>query len=759
MLKAMRGVLKTNLCVCAFFAVFCCFLATCGYAHASDMASMDAQVRVRPSLTLDISSSGTAVSDITLNLDPASNPYDSKDLNIKVGTNNATGYVLNLSTTDNTTDLTNIGDNSIKIPTLSSAAGATPSSLTANTWGMKKGTGSYEPFAAGTILQNNNRTNEDAITLSFAAKIDYTKQSGKYEQDLVFTITPNVVSYTMQDLDAAICSKDPIQAVDLRDNQTYWVAELDDGNCWMLNNLQLGKDLATTSGSMTLTPANSNISENWTLTGKVVSPGAMPYTSITDDVSGGAVSVEKAGQEKAFYCAPDASTSNSYESCYYNWYTATTGKGTKNVTGKDTTDGVDVNESICPKGWVLPKGGPSGDFENLATFYPTATQMLVDPTTAYDNVNGASQPGFLLNGRYGAAGPVDIGTQSGYWSRTARSTGYGYNFYLNSTTISPHNNNSKYIGFSVRCLRETRTLLDIDTMQEMSPAIVGNTNIGTFKKLTDTRDNQYYMVRKMEDGKIWMLDNLSLDLTDSTVIAATTASNTSASGTAISYLKNGGGAASDKWAINGLAGNWGDTAFTYSSPQLNISGDCSTTITYPCSYDGPYTKDSIVPNSEGVGNLGSHKLGIYYNYCAATAGSFCYGSGYGTSATAGSPTADPTDSICPSGWKLPTGGATGDYQGLCDAINGSSCGSGITMTDTDPSSVQYKLSLVYGGNYGGSSFHTATRQGVNGYYWTTNKTTNAERVASFYITQSNGAIGTQSSLSRWGANSIRCVAK
>ena len=590
-----------------------------GSASASDSASMDARVRVRPSLTLDISSSGTAVSDITLNLDPASNPYDSKDLNIKVGTNNATGYVLNLSTADNTTDLTNIGDNSIKIPTLSSTAGATPSSLTANTWGMKKGTGSYEPFAAGTILQNNNRTNEDAITLSFAAKIDYLKQSGKYEQDLVFTITPNVVSYTMQDLDAAVCTKDPIEAIDLRDNQTYWVAELDDGNCWMLQDLQLGKNLAVTSGSITLTPANSNVSENWALTGKVVSPGQMPSNTITDDVTGGDGIVEKTGQEKAFYCTPDST--NLYHSCYYNWYTATTGKGTKYVTGKDVTDGVDVNESICPKGWVLPKGGPSGDFRNLITFYPTSAQALVDPMSAKDNTNGASQPGFLIGGHYIAIGEDHVGVNGYYWSRTAFSTGRAYYLYLDASTVSPSSYGNKFNGFPVRCIRETRTLLDIENMQDISPAIVANTNEGTFKALKDTRDNQTYMVGKIKDGQIWMLQNLQLGGATgrgsgvSESLTLTPANSDVATTTTITYTT------------------------TPNFPRNSSSDRTWDGWAFYCSPDGDNPYESC-----------------YYNWYTATAGT-----GKKDTPAAG---VDATSSICPKGWRLPRRGSDGDFNML-----------------------------------------------------------------------------------------------
>ena len=52
--------------------------------------------------------------------------------------------------------------------------------------------------------------------------------------------------YSMQDMDNTICASvdrkgiaTATQLVDMRDNNLYWVAKLDDGNCWMTSNLDL----------------------------------------------------------------------------------------------------------------------------------------------------------------------------------------------------------------------------------------------------------------------------------------------------------------------------------------------------------------------------------------------------------------------------------------------------------------------------------------------------------------------------------------
>src|SRR5690606_888026 len=65
--------------------------------------------------------------------------------------------------------------------------------------------------------------------------------------------------------------------ISLTDNRggterTYQVAKLADGNCWMLNNLKLG----STTGSITLTPSDSNVATNFTLP-QLIASGSADY--------------------------------------------------------------------------------------------------------------------------------------------------------------------------------------------------------------------------------------------------------------------------------------------------------------------------------------------------------------------------------------------------------------------------------------------------------------------------------------------------
>jgi len=158
-------------------------------------------------------------------------------------------------------------------------------------------------------------------------------------------------------------------------------------------------------------------------------------------------------------------------------------------------------------------------------------------------------------------------------------------------------------------------------------------------QIKDNRDDEAYCVGKLADGNLWLLDNLALDLTNSTVLSGMNENNTHASNTTLNYLKNGGGTTSDKYATAGVS-NWGSSD-SFSAPLVNL------------------TNKDVIP-SDATSQAGQYKVGGYYNYCAASAGSYCYGDG----TSAGTSTGNATEDICPKGWRMPTGKTTGEYQAL-----------------------------------------------------------------------------------------------
>ena len=103
--------------------------------------------------------------------------------------------------------------------------------------------------------------------------------------------------------------------------------------------------------------------------------------------------------------------------------------------------------------------------------------------------------------------------------------------------------------------------------------------------------------------------------------------------------------------------------------------------------------------------VGSGKIGIYYNYCAASAGSYCYGDG---NQSYGNPTGDATEDICPANWRMPTGyTGTAEQQKLVNKY-------GYDTPASDTNSLQYNLSTPLSGYFW---YGSARYQGRNGYFW------------------------------------------
>lgn len=297
-----------------------------------------------------------------------------------------------------------------------------------------------------------------------------------------------------------------------------------------------------------------------------------------------------------------------------------------------------------------------------------------------------------------------------------------------------------------------------DIRASVKTALLNDLTVNTPYYLRDARDNEPYCVSKLADGKLWLLDNLRLDLTDETVFANLSGKNTNASAASINYLKNGGGTTSDKYAINGVV-EWSGSGinYSYSRPLISAGGNCDTgnsgTGGGYCANDpeaGQWNKNSTPKynGTEMVSGNGSGKIGVYYNYCAATAGSYCYGNG----TSSGSPSGNATEDVCPLGWRLPTGGGSGEYRSLCSAITGTTCSTDVSMTYTDTNSLQYVLSTPISGY----SRAVAYSQGLTGDFWSSTRNSNSSM---YYMTLYSARVLSQYSGYRYEGRSIRCVLK
>ena len=250
----------------------------------------------------------------------------------------------------------------------------------------------------------------------------------------------------------------------------------------------------------------------------------------------------------------------------------------------------------------------------------------------------------------------------------------------------------------------------------------------------DKRDEQAYMIQRLPDHKCWMLDNLNLDLTNKDVVDGLTTTNTNVDAASLKSLREGNRTDCDEsdcsqYATSGLElSNWGNSLGNSSNaPKVNKSGTCSTTGSWPCTYNGDYNNNvalsTLTPEQSNFG-LGSGKIGILYNYCAVSAGNYCYNNSV-------SPTSDTNSEydICPANWRLPRGGSSGEFQNLCTQIRSADCDEGDSeIPATDTNSFQYKFSATFSGFYNG----IGNRIGDSGHFWTSSRS-NQSRMYSLRV--------------------------
>lgn len=248
------------------------------------------------------------------------------------------------------------------------------------------------------------------------------------------------------------------------------------------------------------------------------------------------------------------------------------------------------------------------------------------------------------------------------------------------------------------------------TMQAFTPAQCSalttytGSNESAIIELTDSRaDQKSYQIAKLADGNCWMLENLKLGSATSTITLTSADS---------------------------------DVATNFTLPQLTTSG--ATDYDTPGAY-GP------VPGDTGSG---SANYGYFYNFSAATAGE----SRTSLPTTGG----DAQHSICPAGWKLPTGGsATGasDFSKLDQAFGGT----GVYQADTPHLATGWHSTGAFKGNFSGAWSGSFFFQGSIGYFWSRSAyPSNADLAFGAGIASTDVSPGTNSNSRGYGLG-VRCL--
>ncbi len=232
---------------------------------------------------------------------------------------------------------------------------------------------------------------------------------------------------------------------DKRDEKPYCVAKLKDGNIWMTQNLD--HDIKT-DGSVAYTPATTDVLSTWT-------PSTATYPTGTTTWNGSTTAPESYDPGELYWSGtPDdttpVSTGNSHYHLgnYYNWTAAVA----MNNSSSYTTDQQDVNQSICPANWTLPKSGnvvtTSGSFQYLVTQYgwDSSSGTMTNPNI-WNSPIKASLSGFW-GGSLGYVG--SLGT---FWSPMVLDSYLSYSLYaFSGGGVDPDGGVSRGGGLSVRCL-------------------------------------------------------------------------------------------------------------------------------------------------------------------------------------------------------------------------------------------------------------------------------------------------------------------
>lgn len=437
---------------------------------------------------------------------------------------------------------------------------------------------------------------------------------------------------------------------DARDSQLYYVKKMPDEKCWMVDNLKYANygSLSQVAGKFLTVDGTNNQSTANSDIAKYVDPNTHAYC-----------------KGVTIYNMP--LNTNTRCGLLYNWYAATNGTGTY----AQSTSGTNVTGSICPANFRLPSGYSDGQTATgngksfVAADFPVLNASMNAGSLTAGSMTGYPagwQPIGAWSGTLSGGWNIAFynqGSNGHYWSSTVLSGTYANYLNFSSISASPGSGAfAKYLGFAVRCVMEDPQAKTGDEIQT-----VNIDNCPTARtRVVDARDNASYWVQKLADGKCWMLTNLAY---------------------------GGGG-----------TNTYGDVKTISSGESLGAS----TTIPYYYVSDLVGSGRTTGTTDPSTSNNGTGQYGYLYNWCAAM--------GAQAFACANQAGADPNAdiSICPSGWRLPTGGYGSDFQVMTDAI-------GATMDGISAGYGANVLKVIWLAMYSGFRTSSVGEEGSRGYYW------------------------------------------
>lgn len=273
---------------------------------------------------------------------------------------------------------------------------------------------------------------------------------------------------------------------DARDNDTYAVAKLADGKCWMIENLRLDYDAAhNTDGSLAQGYGGvfAGLAEPETTYdgfNNVTIANSLYYSGIQSDTA----SIDINANDSSSLRFPRYTNENTVSSAlnmsspdtnvylygnYYSWAAAianTNHYDSPTATDDNGKTSETANTSICPYGWHIPTGTGSGEFGQLSNSLGgykdenNIAQTMNSNTTPSGvtmiNIMKGYPNNYLYSGSQSSSGPGYRGSRGVYWTSTASGQDTVYHFQiLGRLYVQPGTSsvtNQKYYGRPIRCL-------------------------------------------------------------------------------------------------------------------------------------------------------------------------------------------------------------------------------------------------------------------------------------------------------------------
>ncbi|MBQ8156644.1 InlB B-repeat-containing protein [Candidatus Saccharibacteria bacterium] len=253
---------------------------------------------------------------------------------------------------------------------------------------------------------------------------------------------PADINDTLQTFDNVKCNAmstgDILALTDNRDSNTYAVAKLADGNCWMIENLRLDPSTTTFSSSNTNNPTATFIS-------------AAPLSSTSNTMCGGnagnnstcvdQVAFNSDNLNRSLSASATASSPAQWYSygIMYNWYTASAGNGTYAMSSGH------VAGDICPAGWRLPTAGTGGELAVLNSSVNGGATNNDSGLVSFPN-------NFIHSGDFNQTQSGGRGSYGRLWSATASNNDNAFRLGYTKNEVTPVKAYNKWDAFALRCI-------------------------------------------------------------------------------------------------------------------------------------------------------------------------------------------------------------------------------------------------------------------------------------------------------------------